>query len=391
MKNNNTNSDTFDIEIENFQSLKDVNLSLVQGINIITGRTNQGKSAIIRAIDAAIFNNGSDEQIKTGESSFKIRLNNQKHNLVFQRNNNVQNEKTTYIFDNGEPQKKVGKTQLPEVIKNFNITEVNLKNNTKIKLNFWNQNDKPFLMDKSSQQLYEFFTISSCQKYFEVLKKMDADIKENNKQIQNINNDIDLLKANNLQKQQLLESNKDYRKTYDKINAWKQQNNNFIIYQQKLENFKKISIILSKKQQQLQKINNVLNALNFAKVNANLQNLINQNSILEQTYFLHKNINNIHNKIQNFTNKVNSINEKLQNLVNFINKNNNSLKSCEILQQKLFLLNDKMQLLKAKNDIIDSKKYLLYNTNKSVEETQLQFKQLKQKIGFCPYCLQTFF
>ena len=33
---------------------------------------------------------------------------------------------------------------------------------------------------------------------------MDADIKENNKQIQNINNDIDLLKANNLQKQQLL-------------------------------------------------------------------------------------------------------------------------------------------------------------------------------------------
>ena len=72
MKNNNTNSDTFDIEIENFQSLKDVNLSLVQGINIITGRTNQGKSAIIRAIDAAIFNNGSDEQIKTGESSFKI-------------------------------------------------------------------------------------------------------------------------------------------------------------------------------------------------------------------------------------------------------------------------------------------------------------------------------
>lgn len=390
MKNNNTNSDTFDIEIENFQSLKDVNLSLVQGINIITGRTNQGKSAIIRAIDAAIFNNGSDEQIKTGESSFKILLNNQKHNLVFQRNNNVQNEKTTYIFDNGEPQKKVGKTQLPEVIKNFNITEVNLKNNTKIKLNFWNQNDKPFLMDKSSLQLYEFFTISSCQKYFEVLKKMDADIKENNKQIQNINNDIDLLKANNLQKQQLLESNKDYHKTYDKINAWKQQNNNFIIYQQKLENFKKISIILSKKQQQLQKINNVLNALNFAKVNANLQNLINQNSILERTYFLHKNINNIHNKIQNFTNKVNSINEKLQNLVNFINKNNNSLKSCEILQQKLFLLNDKMQLLKAKNDIIDSKKSLLYNTNKSVEETQLQFKQLKQKIGFCPYCLQTF-
>ena len=82
MKNNNTNSDTFDIEIENFQSLKDVNLSLVQGINIITGRTNQGKSAIIRAIDADIFNNGSDEQIKNGESSFKIRLNNQKHNRI---------------------------------------------------------------------------------------------------------------------------------------------------------------------------------------------------------------------------------------------------------------------------------------------------------------------
>lgn len=391
MENNNTNSDTFDIEIENFQSLKHVKLSLVQGINIITGRTNQGKSAIIRAIDAAIFNNGSDEQIKAGESSFKICLNNQKHSLVFQRSSNVKNEKTTYIFDNGEPQKKVGRTQLQEVIKNFNITDISLKNNNiKVKFNFWNQNDKPFLMDKNSSQLYEFLSISSCKKYFEILKKMAVDIRENDNQIKKITTKIDILKEANLRKLQILENNKNYHKTYDKINTWKQQNNYFLVYKQKLEKFKDISIILNEKHQQLQKINNALNTLNFAEVNENLKNIIKQNSILEKTYFLHNKINNISNKIQNLTNKINIINEKSQNLVNFITKNNNSLKSCKFLQQKLFLLNEKIKLLKSKNNIIVNKKSLLYNTNKSIEQNQLQFKQLKQKIGYCPYCLQTF-
>lgn len=64
------------IEIKNYQALKDVKLELQNGITIITGRTNQGKSSIIRAIDAALFNNLDDNNIKSGEETCSVKIDN---------------------------------------------------------------------------------------------------------------------------------------------------------------------------------------------------------------------------------------------------------------------------------------------------------------------------
>lgn len=205
------------IEIKDFQSLKHVNLELVDGVNIITGKTNQGKSAVIRAIDAALFNMGDDSMIRGGKRYSGVSIDNGRHKMVFCRDGLGKNEKTAYQFDDNPVQKKVGRSQLPEVAQMFNVRDVRMQNNTKMKLNFWYQNEKPFLMDKTPGQLYEFLSLSSCDKYTKILKKMIVDMKVQEADINNITTEIDTLKVINNKKTDFIFKNEGFDDLYVKI------------------------------------------------------------------------------------------------------------------------------------------------------------------------------
>ena len=53
------------VTIENFQSISKGELEFTQGINIIVGQSNSGKSAILRAIKGSVLNpSGSQKYIK---------------------------------------------------------------------------------------------------------------------------------------------------------------------------------------------------------------------------------------------------------------------------------------------------------------------------------------
>ena len=188
-------SDKLHIGIKDFQSLKKADILLTPGITVITGATNNGKSAIIRAIDSAIFNLGDDSMVRGGQRYYGINLSNDSHNMLMARDNVGKNEKTAYQFDDGSVQKKVGRGQLEEVSRMFNIREVKMNNGTKMKINFWYQNDKPFLMDKTSGQLYEFLSMSSCDSYAKVLKVLGSDIKAINSDINTLTTEIDTYKG----------------------------------------------------------------------------------------------------------------------------------------------------------------------------------------------------
>jgi len=211
------NKQSFSIKIKNFQSLLDADLVLDDGLTVVTGATNNGKSAIVRAVDAAVFNNGNDEEIKAGTDSFSVYLSNGEHSVEYIRRIKGRTDKTTYQFDNGEVQQKVGRTQLPEMEKFFNIREVRLQNNQKAMLNFWYQNEKPFLMDKTAGQLYEFLSVSSSEKYLSVLKTMNSDIKQEETNIKAMTVSIDLLKKELALKQDVLKYNDGFSAVYDNI------------------------------------------------------------------------------------------------------------------------------------------------------------------------------
>ena len=207
----------FKIKIKNFQSLAEGELELEDGLTIVTGATNNGKSAIVRAVDAAIFNNGNDEHIKAGTDKMIIELDNGKHSLRFTRKSAGRTDKTTYQFDEGEVQQKVGRNQLPETEKLFNIREVRLQNNQKARLNFWHQNEKPFLMDKTAGQLYEFLSVSSSERYLAVLRAMLSDIKQEDADIKALTIAMDTQKKELVLKEDMLEKNKGFYELYDKI------------------------------------------------------------------------------------------------------------------------------------------------------------------------------
>lgn len=211
----------FKIKIKNFQSLTEGELDLEDGLTIVTGATNNGKSAIVRAVDAAIFNNGSDEHIKAGTDEMVIELDNGKHSLRFVRKAKGRTDKTTYQFDNGEVQQKVGRNQLPETEKFFNIREVRLQNNQKARLNFWHQNEKPFLMDKTSGQLYEFLSVSSSERYLTVLRAMMADMKQEDTDIKELTIAMDTQKKELVIKQDMLDKNQGFYTLFDKITTLK--------------------------------------------------------------------------------------------------------------------------------------------------------------------------
>ncbi len=207
----------FKIKIENFQSLSEADIELNDGLTIVTGTTNNGKTAIVRSVEAAVFNTGTDEFIKAGTDSLSVELDNGEHNVKYVRKAKGKTDKTTYQFDNGEVQQKVGRNQLPETEKLFNIREVRLSNNQRAKLNFWYQGDQPFLMDKTAGQLYEFLSISSSEKYISVLKTMLQDMKEEEADIKTLTVSIDTQKRELVLKQNILDQNRGFDVLYGQL------------------------------------------------------------------------------------------------------------------------------------------------------------------------------
>ena len=73
----------FVIKIENFQSLGKAELVLDNNLTVVTGKTNSGKSAIVRALETIIFNNGSDDYIKAGSDELSIEMDNGEHKAKY--------------------------------------------------------------------------------------------------------------------------------------------------------------------------------------------------------------------------------------------------------------------------------------------------------------------
>ena len=76
------------VQIKNFQSLRDVSLS-IEGFTVIVGRNNLGKSAVFRAIKSALTNASGNFFVRTGESHTSIALEYPNLNLVWQKGKNV--------------------------------------------------------------------------------------------------------------------------------------------------------------------------------------------------------------------------------------------------------------------------------------------------------------
>lgn len=141
------------VSIKDFQIVKSASLEFIPGLTVIQGESNNGKSALFRAIKSCIYNEPGTTNVRMGCKNYMVGIEHRGHRVIFQKGEN-----SLYMID-GKQYNKVGKTQVPEVAEALGINALNI-NDTTEKINFWDQMEKPFLLDRNSSELFRFIVDS---------------------------------------------------------------------------------------------------------------------------------------------------------------------------------------------------------------------------------------
>ena len=166
------------VTIKGFQSILDAVLRLVPGVNIIVGNNNEGKSALIRAIDCALFNRPGDSYINTDSKRTEVGIAYQKNSYRWSKQKSGSKAVASAEF-NGETLEKLGREPIEAVLKSFKINITDLSQSFRVKLNFQGEDELPFLSEISSAELFSFLGMSSeAERLDVVLKKLNTDLRE---------------------------------------------------------------------------------------------------------------------------------------------------------------------------------------------------------------------
>ena len=141
------------LSVKDFQIIKSANLSFLPGLNCLIGQSNNGKSALMRAAKSCIYNEPGTTSVRLGCNNFAVGLQMNGHTVILQKGSN-----SLYKID-GEVYGKIGRTQLEEVAKALGIKQLNI-NGSNEEINFWDQMEKPFLLDRSETELFRFIVDS---------------------------------------------------------------------------------------------------------------------------------------------------------------------------------------------------------------------------------------
>lgn len=351
------------IKIKNYQALNDIDIILVPGLNVITGNSNNGKSAVIRAIRDLVFNSFQNSKIKHGESELNIKLNEEVEA--------IRNKNTKYIISNKEYE-KVGRTSLPEVKELLKLGTFEI-NKIKIEPNFSFQMDKPFLFDKTPGQKYELIIGTKQDKYLKALKT----IKENSNELNKVEKKILLSKIDDLKKEKInletkynnLQNVEELYEKINKINKEKEYINSISLKISELENIidkvKELNVKLSK-----------INSLQLEKINYN--DLKNKKEILKniENYILDLNKKeDISKNIIEKLDKINSLNlEKIDN---------------NILKDKKEIVINILNKFNEFSDIVSKGKnqtLKLKEINEEINNAKLELNNFKKEVKICPIC-----
>jgi len=193
------------IKAKNFEIIDDLELELKDGITVIVGASNNGKSSIIRLLRAILYNLNGDASIQQGQDAYTLGIIDNGSKVIVKRDMTASN-KTVYSV-NGTILKKVGRNIVPEVEDALNIKVVDI-NKKKVELNFLKQIEYPFLIGETGSFIYDFLSSSSNQTDFsELLKLMKTDQKEISDNKRNLEGQTDVLKD-------MFQTSKD---TYEKL------------------------------------------------------------------------------------------------------------------------------------------------------------------------------
>lgn len=98
------------IQVQDFQSLGAVDIE-ANGLTVITGPSNIGKTALIRAIQGAVFGKPGDHYIRAGQTHSLVRLEFDDAQIAWQKTNKPTTTRQTALEVNGVLHTKLGRDQ----------------------------------------------------------------------------------------------------------------------------------------------------------------------------------------------------------------------------------------------------------------------------------------
>lgn len=349
------------LELKNFQSHYYTEINFDRGLNVILGNSDSGKTAIIRAIRWALYNDPrGDYFIRQGERDVSVKIT--FSNGGFLERYRTPSKNGYYIKKpNGEEERfeNFGNTIPKEVTELTNIYEVTIEKNKNSILNISAQLEGPFLLNESpSTRAAAIGRLIGVNYIDDALRNVRRDNLRLNSDITNLNDESQRLKEE-LKKYEYLES---YKEIYKTLKS----------YRERIENLQNKRIKLKEYAINLSDINQ--------KIDSTLKELKKYKSInkLEKDAFsLEKYIYN-HIKLKNLNIKQTSINEEIENLQIRLE----SLKDIQICNKYKNIISEKSNLLNRYEILSNRYKSLIIEFKKinSISHYYSNIKELQDLI-----------
>ena len=393
------------ISVKDYQIIKQAILDFKPGLTSIIGPSNNGKSSILKAIKSAIYTEPGSTPIRNGAQSYVVGIQDNGHTVIYQKKEGS----SKYLVD-GQSYSKFGLSTPEEVSNALNIRELILNGN-KTQLNFWNQMDKPFLLDKSAGELFKFILDSGeNDQLSSVLKAMVTDRQSLNKEADNLQGQITALE-DSIDKQQK-ESDKlepivekannliEKKVKFDKLNSLKTLISNYFTLDKQIDEHETNLKTIENKEKIYSKLD-----LKLFKSKLDIIRDI-EDYIQNETQIL-----NLYTDIEDINKKLNILDKlklsELSDLIDKVSRYKIILKDIEnysdvILKLTKFIpsksLLDKMSLLENKDKIFskinefsslcEREQEILIEVE-SLESSYNKIKEVEKSFKVCPLCGQT--
>lgn len=392
------------VSVQNYQIIKQAILDFNPGLTAIVGPSNNGKSSLLKALKAAIYTDGGTTPIRHGENSYTVGIQNDKHVVIFQKKEGS----SKYLVD-GQTYSKFGLTTPEEVSNALNMRELVLNGN-KVQLNFWNQMDKPFLLDKSAGELFKFIVDSGeNDQLSNVLKSMVSDRQQINRDADTVQGSI--LSSEGMIKEQenLLEKSEKTLPLADKIIDLKEDYDSYKNILESINQYKNNDKEIEKLRPKLLKdLNefNRYNSLNYLsetsiKISTEIQNILKKLAEVDDSIYISKTLLDINEKNLNIFKDINI--NKNKNLITLVEKYKEYLEK----EKNVSEVNLKLQKAIPSQTIIDTLNILIKlvelfesikgiiesiknakNKIKEIENEEKELDKIQSLIKVCPYCGQ---
>ncbi|WP_297392755.1 AAA family ATPase [uncultured Peptoniphilus sp.] len=324
------------VELHNFQSHEYTEMEFDRGLNVILGNSDVGKTAILRAIKWALYNEPKgDYFIRQGEKDVSVKVT-FSNGVVVERAKTPSKNSYFLVDSSGNEMRFEGfGIDVPKEITDVtNMYKVSLDNsNNKTILNIAEQLDGPFLLnEQASLRASAIGRLIGVNYVDDALRNVVRDNKRTNQEI------VELRKNKEDLKEQLDEFSyiKDYKEKYEKITKIRNKIKNL---QDRLELSSKLKENLDKNKIELEETSNLVEKFkSLNKLEILIPNL--ENFILKK------------NNFENYLNKV----VKTDSEIDLINNNLNKLKSLDNLSLRVSKISENKNSLSIYENLYDKYK-----------------------------------